>query len=244
MRHLVVADIHSNLAAFQTVIDDARQQEGFDSIWCLGDVVGYGPDPHDCIALLRRYKHICIAGNHDLAAAGKLDTRDFNDEAAYANHWTAHQLTPDDTAYLVSLPIRAEQGHFTLVHGSPRQPIWEYLIGQHEVMANLTCFNTPYCLVGHSHVALVFEQIGENRCMRHRLSSGETILLGQHQLIINPGSVGQPRDGDPRAGYAIYNEESNKFVCYRIEYDITATQVKMRKARLPQSLINRLEEGW
>jgi len=244
MRHLIVADIHSNLPAFQAVVDDANRRGGFDSIWCLGDVVGYGPDPHDCIELLRRHEHVCVAGNHDLAAVGKLDTRDFNYAAAQANQWTARQLTPGDAAYLTSLPTRVEQGPFTLVHGSPRQPIWEYLLGLHEVMANFTCFNTPYCLVGHSHTALVFEQLGENHCTGHKLSSEESIPLGQHRLIINPGGTGQPRDGDPRAAYAIYNEESLDVLCYRTEYDIAATQAKMRKVQLPPPLIDRLEEGW
>ncbi|MEW6142015.1 MAG: metallophosphoesterase family protein [Chloroflexota bacterium] len=244
MRHLVIADIHSNLAAFQAVLSDACRQGGFDSIWCLGDTVGYGPDPHACIKLLRRHKHVCVAGNHDLAAVGKLDTGNFNYEAAQANQWTARQLTPEDVAYLKSLPLQLEQGLFTMVHGSPRQPIWEYLIRLHEAMANFGNFRTPYCLIGHSHVALLFEQVDENHCTGHRLSSEEHITLGRHRLIINPGSVGQPRDGDPRAAYAIYDEKSQTVMCYRVEYNIVATQAKMLTAKLPQPLIDRLEEGW
>lgn len=244
MRYLVVADIHSNFTAFQAVISDARQRGGFDSIWCLGDIVGYGPDPHDCIELLRRYEHICVAGNHDLAAVGKLDTRNFNYEAAQANQWTARQLTPGDATYLASLPTRLELGPFTLVHGSPRQPLWEYLLELHEVIANLPYFNTPYCFIGHSHAALLFKQLDESHCIGHRLSSEEHVPLSQHRLVINPGGVGQPRDGDPRAAYAIYDEKRQTVLCYRARYDIAATQTKMRLAKLPPLLISRLEEGW
>lgn len=244
MRRLIIADIHSNLAAFEAVLYDADRRGGFDSIWCLGDVVGYGPDPHDCIELLHRHEHICVAGNHDLAATGKLNTSHFNDAAATASRWTAHQLTSGDTAFLASLPLRLEQDSFTLVHGSPRQPLWEYLLNVQEAMDNFAWFKTPYCLVGHSHAPLLFELLDKNHCIGHRLSNEEHVSLDQRRLLINPGSVGQPRDGDPRAAYAVYDEESQTILCYRTEYDIAATQTKMMKAKLPPLLISRLEEGW
>ncbi len=243
MRYAILADIHGNLTAFQAVVDDARKQGGFDEIWCLGDIVGYGPEPHQCIELLRSFKHLCIAGNHDWAAIGNMDTSDFNPVAAQACHWTATQLTDDDIAYLKALPLTIVQDNFTLTHGSPREPIWEYLLSVELAVENLDYFTTAYCLIGHSHVPVVFEQMGQGMDYRV-LTHGMKIELGQSRLILNPGGVGQPRDGDPRAAYAIYDSEAQVVSHYRVEYDIAATQEKMKKHGLPLSLILRLSYGW
>lgn len=243
MRYAILADIHGNLAAFQAVLDDARDHGGFDEIWCLGDVVGYGPEPHQCIELLRSFKHLCIAGNHDWAAIGNMDTSDFNPVAAQACHWTASQLTEEDIAYLKALPLTLVQGNCTLAHGSPREPIWEYLLSLEQARENLDHFTTAYCLVGHSHVPLVFEQTGHGMAYRV-LNDGVKIELGESRLIINPGGVGQPRDGDPRAAYAIYDSETHTIFHYRAEYDIAVTQRKMAEHGLPLSLILRLSHGW
>ena len=158
MHTAILADIHSNLEAFTAVLEDIQWRGGADEIWCLGDIVGYGPDPHDCIELLRQSKHICIAGNHDWAVLGKLSTADFNPDAAAAISWTAQQLTPDDISYLEGLPLTLEKDDFTLAHGSPREPIWEYLFSTTAAMASYEFFTTSYCLVGHSHIPLVFRQ--------------------------------------------------------------------------------------
>src|SRR3972149_303792 len=128
MRYAIISDIHANLAAFTAVLDDIKGRGGVDSVWCLGDIVGYGPDPHECIEALRQIDHICVAGNHDLAAIGKISTSEFNPEAAESCHWTARQLSLSDIAYLEKLPMVIEEGGFTLVHGSPRDPVWEYLL--------------------------------------------------------------------------------------------------------------------
>jgi len=163
VRYAIIADIHANLAAFTAVLDDIARQGGVEEVWCLGDVVGYGPDPHQCIELLRHYDHVCVAGNHDWAAIGKLSLSEFNPDAAAASRWTAQQLSPEDVAYLESLPLVIEKDDFTLVHGSPREPIWEYLLSISAARQNFTYFQSQFCLVGHSHVPLVFRYTGDPR---------------------------------------------------------------------------------
>lgn len=239
----ILGDIHSNLAAFEAVLEDLKKRGGFDKMWCLGDVVGYGPDPHECIELLRRHNHLCVAGNHDWAAIGKMDTLDFNPVAAQACHWTAEQLTPEDIEYLQNLPLDLCEDNFTLVHGSPREPIWEYLLSVEAARDNLSYFQTDYCLVGHSHVPLVFES-DSGKLLTRKFSDGASLKLGNNRLIINPGGVGQPRDGDPRASYAVYDVEARTIYHYRVEYDILFTQRKMEERGLPLPLILRLGEGW
>jgi diadenosine tetraphosphatase ApaH/serine/threonine PP2A family protein phosphatase len=243
MRHAILGDIHSNLAAFEAVLQDVEGKGGFDRIWCLGDVVGYGPDPHECIERLRQYDHICVAGNHDWAAIGKMDTADFNPLAATACQWTAQHLTEEDVDYLRNLPLSLCQDDFTLVHGSPRDPIWEYLLSIEAAQDNFACFETAYCLVGHSHVPLIFELAG-NKAIYQMFSEGTSLKLGEKRLIINPGGVGQPRDGDPRASYALYDDEARTVCHWRVEYDISATQKKMTERGFPAPLIVRLSVGW
>ncbi|MFQ6122205.1 MAG: metallophosphoesterase family protein [Dehalococcoidales bacterium] len=242
MRYAIIADIHSNLAAFEAVLADIGQRGGVEEIWCLGDIVGYGPDPHQCIELLRQYKHVCIAGNHDWAAIGKIDTANFNPDAAAAAQWTTRQLTPKDTKYLQNLPLTMEKDGFTLAHGSPRQPIWEYILSTSLARENFAFFQSPYCLIGHSHVPLVFRD-EDGSCSFSPLSPDGGLTLGRSRLIINPGGVGQPRDGDPRASYAIYESENKLIKLYRIPYDINATQTRMMQNGLPIRLIVRLSYG-
>ena len=243
MRYAVLGDIHSNLAAFEAVLQDLEGKGGFDKIWCLGDVVGYGPDPHECIERLRQYDHVCVAGNHDCAAIGKMDTADFNPVAARACQWTAQQLTEEDIDYLKNLPLSLCQDDFTLVHASPRDPIWEYLLSIEAAQDNFACFETAYCLVGHSHIPLIFELAG-NKAVYKMFSERTSLKLGKKRLVINPGGVGQPRDGDPRASYALYDTEARTVCHYRVEYDIPATQKKMAERGLPTPLIVRLSVGW
>jgi len=243
MRYAIIADIHANLVALTAVLDDIERRGGVGEIWCLGDVVGYGPDPHQCIELLCQYKHICVAGNHDWAAIGKIDTSDFNLDAAVACHWTARQLTPEDIDYLGSLPLVIQKGGFTLVHGSPREPIREYLLSTSSAKENLAYFQSKFCLVGHSHVPLVFECRDDGTCFLSQFSADTVLTLAQNRQIINPGGVGQPRDGDPRASYAIYDSEVGVVTHYRISYDIGATQARMTEYKLPMRLISRLSYG-
>ena len=243
MRYAIIADIHANLAAFTAVIDDIKRRGGVEEVWCLGDVVGYGPDPHQCIELLRQYNYACVAGNHDWAAIGKINTADFNPDAAAACHWTAHQLSPEDICYLESLPLVIHKGDFTLVHGSPREPIWEYLLSTSSAVENFAYFQSQFCLVGHSHVPLVFEYNETGACFLSEFLADSVLTLAKNRLIINPGGVGQPRDGDPRASYAIYDSEAKSVTLYRIPYDIGATQARMVAHRLPLRLVERLSYG-
>jgi diadenosine tetraphosphatase ApaH/serine/threonine PP2A family protein phosphatase len=242
MRYAILADIHSNLAAFEAVLSDAKNRGGFDRIWCLGDVVGYGPDPNECIKRLRQFEHVCIAGNHDWAAIGKMDTSEFNPVAAAAAHWTAEQLTAEDKDYLQNLPLTLRENGFTLAHGSPREPIWEYLLSTEAAQDNFAYFETAYCLVGHSHVPLIFELVS-NKAVYRMFPEGTNLKLGKRRIIINPGGVGQPRDSDPRASYALYDSEAQTVRHCRVEYDIPATQKKMAERGLPTPLILRLSVG-
>ena len=242
MRYAILADIHGNLVAFTAVLQDIERRGGLNKIWCLGDVVGYGPEPHACIGLLQQYDHICIAGNHDWAAVDLIDTLDFNEDAALANQWTAQQLTGEDKEYLKSLPQITSEQNFSLAHGSPREPLWEYLFSTRAAEENLEFFSTRFCLVGHSHVPLIFEHSAEGTRL-NKIDDGTTTLLGENRLIINPGSVGQPRDHDPRASYTLYDSDTGTLYHYRVEYDIEATQQKMLQEKLPEFLILRLTHG-
>lgn len=244
MRCAIVSDIHSNLVAFQAVLGHLEQAGPIDEIWCLGDVVGYGPAPNQCIELLRSYNHLCIAGNHDWAAIDRIDISEFNPEAATAALWTARQLIPHNRAYIESLPEIAVRGEFTLAHGSPRHPIWEYLTTQSEARAAFGHFAGRYCLVGHSHIPGMFLSDEAAGVSHLDLSSGKAFRLGEGRWILNPGSVGQPRDGDPRASCVVYDTETQEFRYFRTAYDVEATQRHMLSLGLPRLLAERLSYGW
>jgi len=242
VRVLIVGDIHGNLEAFQAVLHDAEERGGFQEVWCLGDIVGYGPDPGHCIDLLRKHPHWCVAGNHDWASVGKVGLETFNPYAAAANRWTSQQLSPEQMEYLASLPLILEREGFTLVHGSPRDPIWEYVLSLPVASASFRHFKTPRCLVSHSHIPFICKELEEG-CVFLEFPLDVFIRPDNERLIINPGSVGQPRDGDPRSSYAVYDSESDAVARYRVEYDIAAVQEKMRRSGLPDYLAQRLSYG-
>jgi diadenosine tetraphosphatase ApaH/serine/threonine PP2A family protein phosphatase len=244
MRCLVISDIHSNLEAFEAVLDDAGS---VDKVWCLGDVVGYGPDPNGCVELLNSLPHRCIAGNHDWATLGKLDLRDFNPDARDANLWNREQLTPDNLAYLDALPEKLVEGQFTLAHGSPRHPIWEYIIYCTTAQGNAEFFDTPFCFVGHTHTPVIFrldDKRGGEECEPMAPTFDKALQLEEARLIINPGSVGQPRDGDPRASYAILDLDALTVEHRRVSYPVEKTQAKMMELDMPLRLVLRLGYGW
>ncbi|MDH5695478.1 MAG: metallophosphatase family protein [Dehalococcoidia bacterium] len=243
MRYAIIADIHANLTAFVSVLVDIEHRGEVEEVWCLGDIVGYGPDPHQCIELLRQTNHVCVAGNHDWAAVGNIDTSEFNPDAAEACRWTAKQMTPRDIEYLTGLPLVIEKDDFTLVHGSPREPIWEYILSISAAKENFTHFKSKFCLVAHSHVPLVFRRDAAGSCYFSQFLTNKALMLSKERLIINPGAVGQPRDGDPRASYAIYDSETNQVKLCRVSYDVTATQARMVERNLPMRLIARLSHG-
>ena len=242
MRALIVSDVHSNLEALESVVEDAKTHGGFDEIWSLGDLVGYGPDPSACIALLRLHEVRTVAGNHDLAAFGRLSLESFNDYAAAAARWTAEQISTEDADWLASLPLRIEVEDFTMVHGSPRDPVWEYVVSVPVAAVSFQHFTTMRCLVGHSHVPFlcVTGQDGP-KFLEFRLD--DPVPLGDERMIVNPGGVGQPRDGDPRASYAVYDSDDGTVAHFRAEDDIQTTQNKMEEYGLPKYLADRLSEG-
>ena len=243
MRCLVVSDLHANLTAFDAVLNDAQS---FDIIWCLGDLVGYGPDPNACVSRLQEFRHVAVAGNHDWAVLGRISLEDFNPDARTANAWTQEELTPASKEYLESLPMRLEQEGFLLAHGSPREPIWEYILDVDQAAANFAYFDVPNCLVGHTHIAIAFTLNGEQQRCSMLLPPYPAPLpldLPDRRMILNPGSVGQPRDGDPRAGYAILDTEALTWEHHRVAYPLEITQERMRAHNLPRRLITRLGFG-
>lgn len=241
MRILVISDIHSNLAALEAVLADAPRH---DIIWSLGDVVGYGPQPNECINLLLEHKHQHIAGNHDWGALDKISLESFVVPARKAALWTRDRLTPESWAYLERAPLTYTEQDVTLAHGSPGDPIWEYIVHSDTARENLARFQTSLCLVGHSHIPVVFQQAAPEAPVSVMRPSGEALSLTCGRYIINPGSVGQPRDGDPRAAYALLDTDAKTIQHFRIAYDIRATQKKMRIAGLSQRDITRLEYGF
>ncbi len=250
MRTLIVSDIHSNIVAFDAVLRDAQKRGPVDNIWSLGDMVGYGPRPNECLDTLRGFEHISVAGNHDLGAIGATSLSMFNQEASTACAWNGEQLTESNREYLRGLPSVVKEGDFTLVHASLRDPVWEYVVHEEGARGSFALLETRFLLLGHSHLPLIFgEVISDNDRPpiinpSMRLSHGAIINLPNAvRLIVNPGSVGQPRDSDPRASYAILDHEAGTLTHLRVEYDIETVQQDMTAAGLPDLLAQRLPYG-
>ncbi len=244
MRIALLADVHSNLVALRAVLDHAEARRPVDGLWLLGDTVGYGPQPNECIALLRRYPQEAVVGNHDLAALGQIDTSSFNPWAAAAAEWTAAALDHDSRAYLSAQPEVKQIGDWTLVHGTLRDPVVEYLYTSEAALAHLRLQTTRFGLVGHTHVPAIAMLEGEDRVRFDATPDGTIVELdGAGRTVMNPGGVGQPRDGDPRAAYALYDSDAGSVAFHRVPYDIVATQRAMERAGLPRPLIDRLSFG-
>lgn len=243
MRAVVLADVHANLISLDAVLADARSHGEFDELWILGDIVGYGPRPNECVSRLKEFRHRALAGNHDRAATGVITTKEFNPHAAAAAAWTADNLLPETVDYLAALPDTVQAEDFTLVHGSLRDPIWEYVFTVEVAAAHLELQTTTYSMVGHTHIPTVVEEQKADLPTLRRLSAGERVRLKAARLILNPGSSGQSRDGDPRASYAILDLQARTFTHHRVEYDVGKTQQQMREADLPRYLIDRLALG-
>lgn len=242
VRALILSDIHSNLEALTAVVQDAVDRGAFDAIWCLGDVVGYGPDPGACIELIRGYELLAVAGNHDTVAVGKAGADEFNYAAKAAIEWTSTQLSPADTEFLSGLPRVVTFGPFTMVHGSLRDNLNEYLLEQEAAIATFGMLETKFCLVGHSHLAFICRENGGSPQF-YQFVEDEVYPLEEERLVINPGCVGQPRDRDPRPSYAIYDSNGETIERHRVTYSIEDTQEKMKGANLPQYLVDRLSHG-
>lgn len=247
MRVLVVSDVHANLAALEAVLRDARTGGAIDAVWSLGDCVGYGPQPGDCMSRLNDEGTAFVAGNHERAATGAISVDDFNPDARAAVLWTADCLTADEKASLDAMPeTRIEAEHFSLVHGTLRWPIWEYLYSAEAGAAHLGLQETPFGFCGHTHVPAIasLDAGAPGGCDFRGLADGQSVSLDPGtKVVINPGSVGQPRDDDPRASCAIYDSETQSVTLRRVEYDIGSTQRLMEEADLPRWLIERLSEG-
>jgi predicted phosphodiesterase len=244
MRVLILSDIHANLVALEAVLAAAAGR--YDSAWCLGDLVGYGPDPNECVAAVRALPGlICLVGNHDKAVIGDVDLNVFNGDARAALAWTQDVLTPESADYLAALPARTETAGYTLAHGSPRQPVWEYILDRFVAQDNFAHFATPVCLVGHTHLPVIYRQSGPyGEAHEEAPNYEQSLALDGDKLILNPGSVGQPRDSNPAAAYALLDVAAGAWQYCRAAYDIHATQSRMRAARLPERLAGRLGFGW
>jgi diadenosine tetraphosphatase ApaH/serine/threonine PP2A family protein phosphatase len=239
---LILSDIHANLTALEAVLADAGQSE---AVWCLGDVVGYGPDPNECIQRIQELPDlVCLQGNHDAAVLGLLEIESFNLEARHAVLWTRAVLSAQNVQFLADRPERAEMDPVTLVHGSPREPIWEYLLDAETATRNFNYFATPFCFVGHSHLPLIYQLVNSHTKSHLYIPRPFQKLPMLPRSIFNPGSVGQPRDHDPRASYALYDPQALTWELRRVEYDIPSVQSRMRGAGLPWRHIQRLSGGW
>ena len=246
MRIAILSDTHSNLAALEAVINHAEANTALDQVWCLGDTVGYGPQPHECLTRLQSIGTLMVSGNHDLAAVGKIHASKFNSHARASVEWTANQLTKEDCLYVNSLPAVIQVKNFTLVHGTLRSPAWDYLTTHETANAHLKLQQSQFSLVGHTHVPMVVieEEHLEGNCdMRYLTSESSIDLANDQRIIINPGSVGQPRDNDCRASYAIYDTTKQRITLHRVDYDIATTQALMELAQIPTWLIERLAIG-
>jgi diadenosine tetraphosphatase ApaH/serine/threonine PP2A family protein phosphatase len=239
VRVAVLSDIHANLAALDAVLGAVPS---VDEVWQLGDVVGYGPAPDEVVARLRDIGAMGVRGNHDAAAVGGPEIESFNVDARRAMEWTRAAISADTRSWLTALPERMEREGFTLVHGSPRDPIWEYVTSQPVARAGIAAMDTPFGLHGHTHVPVAYlEDDGHLETMSP--GAGSTIALGRHRALLNPGSVGQPRDGIPTASWLLLDTGTGTATWNRTAYDVGGVQHAMEAAGLPARLVARLAYG-
>jgi predicted phosphodiesterase len=242
MRVAIVSDIHGNRQAFEAVLDAIEDSE-CEEMWCLGDLVGYGAEPDACVELARRHAAICLAGNHDLGVRGDLPLEDFSRGAALAARWTQETITEATREYLGGLEPADLEERAGLYHASPRDPVWEYVLSALQAELCLDVQSHRVCLIGHSHVALSFSRLPGESATGQTRAADEELELGQGEWLINPGSVGQPRDSDPRAAWLELDLDGWSAVYRRVEYDIDGAAAAIRAARLPDSLAERLAYG-
>ena len=238
---VLLSDIHANLVALEAVLREAPADA---ELWVTGDLVGYGPDPSDALALLRERGALLVAGNHDLAVAGVLGVQDFNQDAADAARLHRSWLSAEERDLLGALPLVAARDPFTLVHGSLRDPVWEYVLDDAAARACLERATTTHCCHGHTHLPAVFSwKDGAAQLQVREPRDGETIELARGRVLLNPGSVGQPRNGDPRAAWAVLDTEARTAKFQRTRYEVAETQRRIRRRGLPPFLAERLAYG-
>jgi predicted phosphodiesterase len=242
MRVAVISDIHGNRQAFEAVLD-AVESSTCDELWCLGDLVGYGADPDACVELARRHAAICLAGNHDLGVRGTLPLEQFSRGAALAATWTRDTISEQTRTYLDGLEPANVEESVGLYHASPRDPVWEYVLSPLQAELCLDVQPQRTSLIGHSHVALSFSRFPGAPATGQTRAADEELGLQEGEWLVNPGSVGQPRDGDPRAAWLELDLDEWRAVYRRTEYDIAGAAAAIRAARLPDSLAERLQYG-
>lgn len=239
MRVAVLSDIHANLTALDAVL---AAVPSVDEVWQLGDIVGYGPEPDEVVARLRDIGAHGVRGNHDAAAVGGLEIESFNVDARRAMEWTRATIADDTRAWLAALPERLEREGFTLVHGSPRDPIWEYVTSTPVARAGIAAMDTPHGLHGHTHVPVAYlEDDGHIETMSP--GAGSVITFDGHRAFLNPGSVGQPRDGIPTASWLLLDTDARTGTWHRTAYDVGRVQRAMEGVNLPERLVARLAYG-
>jgi predicted phosphodiesterase len=240
VRVAVLSDVHANLHALEAVLAEV-DAAAVDAIWFLGDLVGYGPRPNECTALLQERASICLAGNHDLVVLGKISIAAFAGEAAAAATWTRSALDETARTFLESLQPQGDVTGAQLFHGSPRDPVWEYVLSEEAAGESFGRTSAPLVLVGHSHIAL---ELSNGRELRGgQAPAGTRLELGSVRRLLNPGSVGQPRDGDARAAWLEIDDEAGWATFRRTEYPVERTQAEMRDVGLPEVLAARLAHG-
>jgi predicted phosphodiesterase len=242
MRVAIVSDIHGNRQAFEAVLDEIGSSD-CEELWCLGDLVGYGADPDACVQLASMHASVCLAGNHDLGVCGELPLEQFSRGAALAAKWTQETIAPQTREFLDRLePLNLDE-QVGLYHASPRDPVWEYVLSPLQAELCLDAQRHRVCLIGHSHIALSFSRRDGVPASGETRASDEQVELTEGDWLINPGSVGQPRDGDPRAAWLELDIDSWSVIYRRTEYDIIGAAAAIRAARLPDSLAERLAFG-
>jgi len=245
LRAAVLSDIHSNRQALETVLA-AVDEAGVDQIWCLGDMVGYGADPDACTALIRERSSVCLVGNHDLAVLGALDISTFSEAAAAAVEWTRENVGAETLEFLATLEPAASRSGVSLSHASPRDPVWEYVLSTDQADAGLDSQEERVGLIGHSHIALFFVRAAaeaRGHTQGAQATDGAELEIADGEWLLNPGSVGQPRDGDPHAAWLELDTERWLARYHRVAYDIEGAAAAIRAAGLPEVLAERLEVG-
>ncbi len=245
---LLLSDIHGNLPALDAVLEDADRRGASSEVWVMGDSVGYGAQPNEVVERLRTLPNPTIVkGNHEAAATGEISTANFNPTAGAAADWTARELDPDTKEFLVALPLVVERIGTTICHGTPRNPIWEYMLTSRIGELNLEHFQTLGCVHGHTHIPSIFGRDASGAWRVKQAADGDEAVLANLRWFANPGSVGQPRDGDPRAAYALLrvddDQKSVRIEFHRVEYDVSLAQDLILDAGLPAALAFRLSEG-
>ena len=246
MKVAVISDIHSNRHAFEATLEAIAASDAAE-LWCLGDIVGYGAEPDACVELAREHAAVCLAGNHDLAVTGEISLEDFSRGASLAAQWTRDVIAPENRAFLATLRPQGEEGSsggsLGLYHGSPRDPVWEYVLSA--LLAELCLDEQPHriCLIGHSHLALSFVRAEGELATGEPRRNGALLDVAAGEWLLNPGSIGQPRDGDPRAAWVLYDSDAHAVTYHRTPYDIETAQRKIRDAGLPPILADRLAVG-